>query len=93
MKVNSGYAIKEIAGKVVLIPAGQNVVDYKNMLYMNDVATFILECMKEDVTKEEILDKMIKQYEADSDEDKKTLEKDLDEFINKAIELGVVTKE
>lgn len=93
MKVNNGYVVKEIADKIVLIPAGQNVVDYKNMLYINETASFILECMKEDITKEELLNKMIKEYEAETDSDKAILEKDLDEFLNMAIEFGAVTKE
>ena len=59
MRINNGYVVKEIAGKYVIIPVGQNVVDYKNMLHINDTAAFILECMKEDTTRENILAKMI----------------------------------
>ena len=90
MRINNGYVVKEIAGKYVIIPVGQNVVDYKNMLHINDTAAFILECMKEDTTRENILAKMIEKYEAETEDDKAVLAKDLDEFIAAAIEYGVV---
>lgn len=93
MRINNGYVVKEIAGKYVIIPVGQNVVDYKNMLHINDTAAFILECMKEDTTRENILAKMIEKYEAETEDDKAVLAKDLDEFIVAAIEYGAVVEE
>lgn len=93
MRINNGYVVKEIAGKYVIIPVGQNVVDYKNMLHINDTAAFVLECMREDTTRENILAKMIEKYEAETEEDKAILAKDLDEFIAAAIEYGAVVEE
>lgn len=93
MRVNNGYVVKKIAGKYVVIPAGQNVVDYKNMLHINDTAAFIFECMKEDTDREDILAKMIEKYEAETEEDKTVLANDLDEFIAAAIEYGAIVEE
>lgn len=93
MRINNGYVVKEIAGKYVIIPAGQNVVDYKNMLHINDTAAFVLDCMKENTDKETILNKMIDKYEAQTDEDRAILKNDLDEFIAAAIEYGAVTED
>lgn len=80
MKLKEGYMLKEIAGNHVAIPVGQNIVDYKEMLHLNKTGVFIWKLLKEDITYEDLLDKMTVEYEA-TQEEQEILKKDLDEFL------------
>ncbi len=62
-------------------------MDVNKMTDLNDTALFIINSLKEkDMTKEELLEKMLDEYEID----KATAEADLEKFINKATSLGVI---
>lgn len=62
-------------------------MDVNKMTDLNDTALFIINSLKEkDMTREELLEKMLDEYEID----KATAESDLEEFIDKAISLGVI---
>ena len=80
MKLKEGYMLKEIAGNHVAIPVGQNIVDYKGMLHLNKTGVFIWKLLKDDITYEDLLNKMTVEYEA-TQEEQEVLKKDLDEFL------------
>lgn len=82
MKIKENYMLREIAGNFVVIPVGQNVADYKNMLHLNETGVFLWKALQNEITFEEILNNMITEYEASEDE-VPILEKDLNEFLNK----------
>lgn len=83
MKIKEGYMLKEIAGNFVAIPVGQNIVNYKGMLHLNESGVFIWNLLKEGITYEDLLQKIILEYEA-QEEEQSIIQKDLDEFLDKA---------
>lgn len=89
MKLKEGYMLKEIAGNHVAIPVGQNIVDYKGMLHLNETGVFIWNLLKENITYDMLLEKMIIEYEATQDE-RQILIKDLDEFLETAKSLDLL---
>lgn len=80
MKLAGGYLIREVANQYVLFPVGQNVADFKNIVYVNDTGRYIVEKLQEDITYEDLLDGMAKEYEA-SEEEVGILEADLKLFL------------
>lgn len=90
MKATENYQIKEIAGTSVLIPAGQNVIEYKGILQLNSTAAFIWSQLQEEISYEELLSRLAAEYEAVGDEIK-IIRADLDAFISKAGEHGLIT--
>lgn len=89
MKLAENYMLKEIAGNYVVIPVGQNVVDYKGMLHLNPTGAFICKCLEEDTSMEAILEKMYAEYQAE-EEDKPIITADLNDFIGNAKSIGLI---
>ncbi|MCR4746189.1 MAG: PqqD family protein [Lachnospiraceae bacterium] len=89
MKLNKEFSICEVAGKSFLAPTGSKVMDVNKMMDLNDTSLFIINLLKEnDMTHEELLDKMLDEYEID----RATADADLKEFIEKAVSAGVILK-
>lgn len=82
MKLSEGYLVKEIAGSYVLLPVGQNVVDYQHILHVNETGYFIVSQLKTEITYDNLLERLAVAYEADA-EDKEVLKADLDAFLEK----------
>ena len=82
MKLSEGYLVKEIAGSYVLLPVGQNVVDYQHILHVNETGYFIVSQLKTEISYDNLLERLAVAYEADA-EDKEVLKADLDAFLEK----------
>ena len=89
MKVKENYMLREIAGNFVVIPVGQNVADYKNMLHLNETSVFLWNELQNVISFDELLKRMAVKYEASEDE-VSILEKDLNEFLDKLRKLEVL---
>lgn len=81
MKLQDGYMLQEIAGNYVVIPVGQNVIEYKSMLHLNETGAFIWRQLDSNITYQNLLDALITEYEAE-EEEKDMIKKDLDEFLS-----------
>ena len=62
--------------------------DFNGMVKSNKTAAFIINCLKEDTTKEEIISRMMSKYDAD----KKIIEADVDKILNVLYEIDAVEK-
>lgn len=62
--------------------------DFNGMVKSNKTAAFIINCLKEDTTKEEIISRMMNKYDAD----KKIIEADVDKILNVLYEIDAVEK-
>lgn len=91
MKVKENYMLREIAGNFVVIPVGQNIADYKNMLHLNETGVFLWKALQKEITFENLLKNMIEEYEA-SDDEVSILEKDLNEFLDKLRNLELLVE-
>lgn len=78
MKIKSGFAKRNIAGSEIVVPVGRNAFDFNGMITLNGSGGFFWDCLQKDITKEEMLDMVLAEYEVDA----QTAEKDIDKFIN-----------
>ena len=65
MKIKQGFITKKVAGDVIVIPAEQALVDFKAVITLNESGAFLWELLKEEQTKESLLEKMAQEYYAD----------------------------
>ncbi len=91
MKLSSEFMLKEIAGTFVLIPVGQNIVACKNLLRLNDTGAFIMKKIEEEISYDDLLDSLVKEYEAEENE-VDILRTDLDAFLAKAREISAIVE-
>ncbi|MBQ7653759.1 MAG: PqqD family protein [Clostridia bacterium] len=70
----------------------QIMIDVKGIFHgivtSNETAAFIVDCLKEDVTKREIVEKMAEVYDAPED----VIEKDVEKIVSKLESIGALEK-
>lgn len=77
MKIKDGYLLREVAGSNIVVPIGEGSMDFSGVITLNEVGAFIWNLLENDVTKEQIVEKMLSEY----DVDKTTAENDVEEYI------------
>ncbi len=86
MKIRNGFVIREVGGKKYAVATGDSAQHFKGMLTLNDMGVTIFGLLKNKTTEEEIVDKILAEYEVD----RATVEKDVNDFIAKLKEIDVL---
>lgn len=84
MKVKNGFIVYESGGEYIMTGAGD--ANFHGIIRSNQVAAFIVECLKEETTKEAILEKMLSTYEGEKEE----MEKGIDSVLDTLRQIGVL---
>ncbi|MBE5936664.1 MAG: PqqD family protein [Lachnospiraceae bacterium] len=82
MRLKDGYLLKEIMDEYVLFPSGQNVVDGKKIVSLNESGVFIAKHLQNDIPYKSLLKLFLDEYEATTDEEIEMLQFDLDHFLD-----------
>lgn len=85
MKISDGYILRTVAGKNIVVSVGADT-NFSGMLTLNDTGVFFWELLKNDITKEDMLEKVLDEYDVDS----QTASEDIDEFLNKLRDKGIL---
>ncbi len=86
MKISKDYIMREIAGDRVIVPTGSAVMNFNGLIMVNEVGAFLWEKLQEDTTLEVLTESVLEEYEVDE----KTARKDIEEFISKLQEGGIL---
>lgn len=78
MKIKDGYLLREVAGSNIVVPVGEGAIDFSGVITLNEVGAFIWKILEKGASREDILEKMLSEY----DVDKETAEKDIEEYIS-----------
>lgn len=79
MKISKEFALREIAGNYIVVPFGDNTVNFKAMITLNETGAFLWRQLEKEKTKEELLTSMLEEYEVDSD----TAKTDIIQFVER----------
>ena len=89
MKYNNSYVLKSLAGETILVFQSEEQVNFSKIITLNEIGKLIVEGLQNSLSKEEIVNKLLEEYEID----RATVEADVEEFVNKLLELGVVSND
>lgn len=78
MKIKEGFILKEIAGSYVVVPVGEDLVDFTLMITINETGAFLWNCLASDKTQQELVELLKGEYEGATDEQ---LASDVAEFV------------
>lgn len=78
MKLNDSFITHESGTEHITVPTGG--VSFCGMIRSNQTAGFIVECLKQDVTQEEIVEKMLAKYDASEEQVRRDVEKILEQL-------------
>lgn len=64
MKIKDGFVLEEVGGSFLAVAIGERADSFAGMVRMNGTGAFLWNIMKDkDVTREELLDEVLKVYE------------------------------
>lgn len=78
MKISDGYLLRSVAGKNIVVSVGADV-NFNGMLTLNDTGVFFWNLLQKDITKEQMLEAVLKEYDVSAEE----ASLDIDAFIGK----------
>lgn len=76
MKLKDSFVTKTIKNKTLMVSTEKEV--FNGIINTNDSAGFIIECLKTDTTREDIIEKMLNKYNASVE----IITEDVDKVIN-----------
>lgn len=85
---NDNFVARKIGNETILVPLVSNVADMTNVLTLNDVASSIFEALNGENTINDIIVKLIDEYDVNRD----VLELDIEQFINQAEAKQIIAK-
>lgn len=86
MKIKLEFVLRDIAGDLLLVPAGKAALDLNGMLTLNEVGAEIWHMLPEVEDEEELIARLLDIYEVEE----AILRKDVEDFLNSLRELGIL---
>lgn len=78
MKIKSGFVKRNIAGSEIVVPVGKTAMQFNGMITLNESGAFFWDCLKEETTKEKVVEKVLEVYEVSREK----AEEDVSSFID-----------
>ena len=88
MKIKDGFILREVAGTFVIISVGDESLDFKGVITINEVGADIWRGIEEGKTKEEIIKKILNDYNVTED----IVTDDFDDFIEQLASKNIIEK-
>ncbi|MCD7785836.1 MAG: PqqD family protein [Oscillospiraceae bacterium] len=88
MKVKEGFIIRKVAGKYVVVATGEASKSFHGMVKLNETAKTIWEGLADGKTPEEITEVLMKENNAETEEDRKKIYDDVQSMIGEMREAG-----
>ncbi len=86
MRIKDGFILREVAGTFVIISAGDDNLDFKGVITVNEVGALIWRGVEAGKSKEEIVDKILSEYVVERD----VASVDCDEFLQQLIDKNII---
>ena len=86
MKIKNGFAKRKIADSNIVVPVGRATNDFNGMITLNESGSFFWDCLTSETTIDEVVEKVICEY----DIDKETARKDVEKFVDMLRENNLV---
>ena len=87
MKLKYNFVTNEVADKIVAVPVGEDLENFGGFIKMNEIGAYIFNMLKNDVTQDEIVAAMLKDFE---DATEQEVRETVKEFTDKLKEADVL---
>ena len=86
MKISENFVLRQVADTWVVLPVGQASVDFNGMLTLNESGAILWQALEKGGDREALADALLAEYEVD----RATALADVDEFLKKLKDAGIV---
>ncbi len=77
MKIKNGYLLRKIQNTAVVVPFGEDSVDFNSIMNLNETGAFIWSRLEDETDEEAVVNALVGMYEVDRD----TAAADVSEFL------------
>ena len=81
MKIKDDFVLRKVADSYVVVPVNSLTLDFNGVINLNETGAFLFEQLQKGIEKDELIAKMISEYDVTS--------ADIDIFINKLKDANV----
>ena len=86
MKLKPDFQIVQMANDYMLVPTGDEIDTFNGTVILNEVSAFILDQLKEDLEKEDLVERLVKEFDVES----ATAREDVDAAVEKMKQIGIL---
>ena len=86
MKIRKELLKREVGGEAFLVPLGKTVYDTNGLFVLTELGAFIWDLLPEAETEDEILQKILSEYEVEE----ATARRDLEKFLDKLRDMNIL---
>ena len=86
MKLKMQFILRDIVGETVLVPINESTSNFNGLITVNELGKFIWENLESSKDEEELLHKILEEYEVEEKEAKE----DLEEFLDKLRQVDII---
>ena len=86
MKLKPDFQIVQMANDYMLVPTGDQIDSFNGTVILNEVSAFILNQLKEDLEKEELVERLVMEFDVES----ATAREDVDVAVEKMKQIGIL---
>lgn len=78
VRIKDGFILKEVADNYVVVPVGENLVDFHVMITLNETGAFLWNLLTEETTSEALAEALASEYQISVE----TALEDVNDFIS-----------
>ena len=86
MEIKLDFVLREIAGDLLLVPAGQTALDLNGMIILNEVGGEVWKLLPEVADEEELISRLLEEYDVQEE----VLLQDVDSFLAELRALNIL---
>lgn len=86
MKIKNNFLLREVAGSYVVVPFGDESVEFNGMVTLNESGKFIWDLLEKEIRKEELLEKFMAKYDVSETQAKE----DIRQFIQTLLDNNIM---
>lgn len=88
MKIKDGFVLRSVADEHLVMPTGGNIAKFDGAVVLNDVSAFLFRQLQAPVSREDLLEALLAEYEVDA----QTAAKDLDALLDTFEQMGILER-
>lgn len=86
MKIKEGYMLREAAGETVVVPFGEEALNFQGIISLNETGAFLWKQLEQGCEQDTLVQALLDEYEIDAD----TAGNDVKSFVEKVKKAGVM---
>ena len=86
MRIKEGYMLREAAGETVVVPFGEEALNFQGIISLNETGAFLWRQLEQGCEGDTLVKALLNEYEIDVD----TANDDVKDFVEKVKKAGVL---